>query len=155
MMHTQWLRRAVLGMVVLTQAACYDYLAVPSGQPAPAAMAVRVQLAPSGTARVVPALGPFIVSLDGTLDGPWPSDSLRVRVFATRHETGFRTDYAAGLPVTVAASDVQEARMRKLNPLKTGMLVVALGVGLGSMPALIQRSGGGGGTVVGPPPAQP
>ena len=137
------LRRLAL-VLTLATTGCYDHLAIRPG-PQPADLPVRVALTPSGTARVGDAFGPFIVGLEATLQGPWPADSLRLRVFATRHQTGFRTDIT-GVPVTLAAADVQSAEHRKLNPLKTGMLSVALAVALGSLPTLIQNAGGGGGT---------
>lgn len=130
---------------------CYDYLAVQPG-PQPASLPLRVTLAPGGTARVTEAFGPFITALDATLEGPWPADSMRLRVFATRHQTGLRTDIP-GVPVTLAAADVASAQRRKLNPLRTGMLSVAIGVALVSLPSLIQNAGGGGGS--GPPSGPP
>jgi hypothetical protein len=161
------MRRAAAALSVcalaVSQTACYDYLAMPSASPTPAGAppptrapsAVRVALTPSGTARVVPSLGPYQVLLDGTLDGTWPADSLRLRVYASRHEAGFRADHPAGVPIVLAAADVQGMTQRKLNPVKTGMLGILIGAGLVSLPTLIQRAGGGGGTNVEPPPAQP
>jgi len=55
--------------------------------------------------------------------------------------------------VTLAAADVASAQRRKLNPLRTGMLSVAIGVALVSLPSLIQNAGGGGGS--GPPSGPP
>ncbi|MCU0623086.1 MAG: hypothetical protein MUF53_04380 [Gemmatimonadaceae bacterium] len=145
------LRRSVLLALAPVCTGCYDYLPM-QGAPQPAAAAVRVMLSASGTARVNEAFGPFIVALDGTLDGPWPADSLRLRVFATRHQTGFRTD-VPGTAVTLPAADIAGAERRKLNPLKSGMLGLAIGAALVSLPTIIQNAGGGGGS--GPPSGPP
>lgn len=148
---TPLLRRVAVPLALLGTTGCYDYFAI-QGAPQPAATAVRVSLSPSGTTRVTEAFGPFIVALDGTLDGPWPADSLRLRVYATRHQTGFRTDLP-GTAVTLAAADVGGAERRKLNPLKSGMLGVAIGAVLVALPTIIQNAGGGGGS--GPPSGPP
>lgn len=146
-------RFAALPFLAVVLAACYDYRAVTPG-PQPAAMPIRVALAAGGTTRVEPAFGPFIVGLEGTLEGPWPADSLRLRVFATKHQTGFRSDLT-GVPLTLPASDVQLVERRLLNRMKTGMLSAAIGVVLIAMPAVIQNAGGGGGSSTGSGPVQP
>lgn len=147
---------AVAGVLAVSQAACYDYLAMPAaGAPRPADLPVRVTLLAGGTARVAEALGPYQVMLDGTLQGDWPGDSLRLRVFASRHEAGYRADHPTGPLVVLAASDVQGVLRRKLNPIKTGLLGTVLAVGIGSLPTVVQRAGGGGGRSSEPPPSPP
>lgn len=145
--------RALALAGALLAGGCYDYLAVTPG-PQPADLPARVTLTPAGTTRVTEAFGPYIVGLEATLQGPWPADSLRVRVFATRHQTGFRTD-VAGVPMVLARAEVDGVQHRKLNKLRTGVLAGLLGVGIISFPSIIQNAGGGGGTGGPSGPPQP
>lgn len=140
-------------LLLLASTGCYDYLAL-GAAPTPEALPVRVTLAPGGTARVESAFGPYIVTLDGTLAGPWPADSMRLVVFATYHQAGDRSDIQ-GVPVTLAAGDVAMARHRKLNVIKTSVLAIAAGAALAALPNAIRNAGGGGGTAGPPPTTQP
>lgn len=147
-------RRALPALLLaLPATGCYEYLPL-GAAPRPEALPVRVTLASSGTARVAAAFGPFIGTLDGTLDAASPADSVRLVVYATYHQTGFRTD-VPGVPVTLAAGDVTETRHRRLNVAKTTVLSVVLGATVLSLPELVRRAGGGGGTSTGPGPVQP
>lgn len=146
-------RRLVVLALAVANTGCYDYLAV-QGAPQPLATRIRASLNERGTARVTEAFGPYIVGIEGTLEGPWPADTLRLRVFATRHEAGFRAD-VQGVSVRLPATDVATTDRRMLSPIRTAMLGVAIGATLVALPTLVQNAGGGGGTGGPSGPPQP
>lgn len=148
-----FLRRVVVLGLAVAGTGCHDYLAI-QGAPQPLASRIRATLTQRGTARVADAFGPYIVGLEGTLEGPWPADTLRLRVFVTRHEAGFRSD-VQGVPVTLPATDVATTDRRKLNPIRTAMLGVTIGAVLVALPTLVQNAGGGGGSGGPSGPPQP
>lgn len=144
----------VLASAALPATGCYRYAALPPDAPA-RDLDVRVSLTAAGTQQVAGEFGPYIRQLNGRLDGEWPSDSLRLRVYATRHESGFRTDFPAGRPIVLPTAAVAGVERRSLDKVRTGLVGAAVATVLVALPRYIQNagsSGGGGGGGTTPPP---
>jgi hypothetical protein len=128
-----------------TTMGCYEGVALAPGTIAPQGATVRAMLTPEGTAAVEPLYGPFIQRLEGNLVGPWPSDSLRVQVKATFHQSGYRADPPPQL-VTLPLRAVASVERRQLNITKTAMVGLSVAILAVAVPALVGSSAGGGGT---------
>ncbi len=131
--------------------ACFDYVAMHDTAPAPASAraaapskppSVRIGLTPAGSEKVRDALGPFIVTIEGALQGTWPSDSVPVQVFTSFHQTGYRAA-VPGQTLMLRRDDIKTIERKQLNVLRTTMAGVLIGGAMIAVPAAVQASGGG------------
>lgn len=132
---------------------CFDFVAMPASAPTPAAAgakppSVRIALSPSGTEKVRDALGPFIVTVEGTLNGAWPGDSVPVQVYTSFHQTGYRAA-VPGQTFVLRRDDITSIERKQLNVFRTAMAGLLIGGAMIAVPAAVQATGGGSGTTGG------
>jgi hypothetical protein len=137
-------------LLPLTVSACYTAVPIAPGATPAEGARITVRLTPSGTARVEPVFGPFIVALDGSREATAGGDSIAVRVIRAHHQAG--TDEARpGDLVRLARTDVERVDGRQLSKGRTSLVVGIIALAAILIPSVAGSSGGagitGGGTV--------
>ena len=142
----------LIPVALLLSAACYNYVPISTGAPAPGSE-FRARLTEEGSTRLTPLLGAQVAMVEGRVSGTNDS-ALVVSISATTNRAQQQT-FWTGESITLPRSSVQTIEARKLDRRKT-WLIAAAGVIGGALTARIfgwggsasGNDGGGGG----PPP---
>jgi hypothetical protein len=129
--------------VTASLAGCYSAVPIAPGATPAEGARITVHLTPSGTARVEPVFGPFIVSLDGSREAVAGGDSIAVRVTRTHHQAGMDETRSGDL-VRLARADVERIDGRKLSKGRTGLAALIVVAVAALIPSVAGSSGGSG-----------
>jgi hypothetical protein len=132
------MRRSVLGCAVIVSVSCQSYTRVPTGLAEPPGSDIRLGLTSSGEIALVPAVGPHVTTLEGTVVS-WDSSTIHMLVREIVRDNG-ETALWRDESVLVPKDAIATIETKQLSRVRSMLLAGALATGAG---LIVQGKGGG------------